>query len=193
IIRNVCLAQKNAQFALGRAMNATSGNKRSKIDTPDSEGLIKMFCQGSSMSPTLKFADLLVVKPYNSETIRCGDVIVFNVPGQSLPVVHRVVRHEALGMRTRGDNNDSLDPDYLKPCDIIGQVLYRQKGTRLDRVHGGRLGTFTGAVLRLRRALDKRFSDILRPAYLRLANSGIFRRWPFHPMETRVIYFEKNG
>jgi len=145
------------------------------------------------MSPTLKLTDVLFVKPCGGGSIRCGDVVVFNRPDRSLPVVHRVVRQDALGMGTQGINNDRLDPDYLEECDIIGQVLYRLRETGISRVHGGRLGILIGAMIRFRRDLEKRFSDIFRPVYHWLASSGILRRWPFHPPRTKVICFEKNG
>ena len=180
-------------LSLRGLVNSASRSKQSKFDMPGSEQLIRMLCRGSSMSPTLKLTDVLFVKPCGGGTIRCGDVVVFNRPGRSLPVVHRVVRQDVLGMRTRGDNNDSLDPDYLEECDITGLVLYRLRETGLDRVHGGRLGTLIGAMIRFRRDLEKRFSYIFRPVYHWLASSGILRRWPFHPLGTKVICFEKNG
>ena len=155
-------------------------------------GLIRIFCRGSSMRPTLKAGDVLLVRPYCGQRPLRGDVVVFRTPERKSPVVHRVLYSDEQGIKTIGDNNDSADPAYLQPGDIIGRVVCASGAGGIRRLRGGRIGALTGRLMRLRRALDMRLSEALHPLYGWLAYSGIFRRWPLHPMRTRVVTFTKN-
>lgn len=63
----------------------------------------------SSMEPTLKRGDLVVVKGAPPEEISIGDIIVYYNPFQRVAVVHRVIDIKKNGdefvFYTKGDNN----------------------------------------------------------------------------------------
>ncbi|XP_031131832.1 signal peptidase complex catalytic subunit SEC11C [Ipomoea triloba] len=67
-----------------------------------------------SMEPGIKKGDILFLT-MNDDPIRAGEIVVFNVDGRSIPIVHRVVEvHERNNSRdfdilTKGDNNSVDD------------------------------------------------------------------------------------
>jgi len=66
--------------------------------------------------------DALVVKGVKKEDLRVGDVIVFDIPGQKTPVVHRIIKIEDNGrIITKGDHNPTHDPWEIKK--IHGKVI----------------------------------------------------------------------
>jgi signal peptidase I len=86
---------------------------------------------GRSMEPTIRTGSLLMIEPVNPNSVRVGDIIVYNVPTMVReyynypPVVsHRVIEVKtvpSLGFRTRGDNTGE-DPFTIRPMDIRGTV-----------------------------------------------------------------------
>lgn len=63
---------------------------------------------------------LLVVKAKPGE-LKVGDVIVFRVPGQKYPIIHRIIEIEEGGSYlTKGDHNPS--PDGRWPPVVYGQI-----------------------------------------------------------------------
>jgi signal peptidase I len=152
-----------------------------------------MFCRGFSMTPTIRRSDVLRISSYDGKRVRPGDVVVFKSTGQTVLTVHRVLSRDATGIKTAGDNNDEVDPEYLKPGDIIGRVDYLQRGFKLKRVHRGWSGSLIGRVMRLRRLLDYRLSRIGRPAYEWLIRHKVFIKWPFGSIRIKVVSFTRNG
>ena len=87
---------------------------------------------GSSMEPTLKSGNLLMIEPVEISELEVGDIIVYNVPRlireyyNYPPVVaHRIIKvitdHRGTGFRTGGDNTGE-DPFGVTPGDIRGKV-----------------------------------------------------------------------
>ncbi|MCJ1301191.1 Signal peptidase complex catalytic subunit [Hypocenomyce scalaris] len=87
-----------------------------------------------SMEPAFQRGDLLFLWNRGADT-RIGEVVVYNVRGKDIPIVHRVVRKfgggaKPLRLLTKGDNNLADDTelyargqDYLERSgDIIGSV-----------------------------------------------------------------------
>lgn len=66
-----------------------------------------------SMSPSYNYGDLLVIKKIPANEIELGDVIVFNNPDGSEPIIHRVVyvnnTDQGYFYLTKGDNNREID------------------------------------------------------------------------------------
>jgi signal peptidase I len=85
---------------------------------------------GSSMSPTLRDGDLVVVRERDDYDI--GDVIAFRVPAGRGPdgsVIHRVVGGSgADGYVTQGDNRRTADPWRTQQSDVIGERTVRVPG-----------------------------------------------------------------
>jgi len=87
-----------------------------------------------SMEPAFQRGDLLFL--WNREIFaetKVGEIVVYNVRGKDIPIVHRVVRKFGRGPEakflTKGDNNLSSDEelfargqDFLVREDIIGSV-----------------------------------------------------------------------
>ncbi|MBU5690042.1 MAG: signal peptidase I [Candidatus Aenigmatarchaeota archaeon] len=65
--------------------------------------------------------DVLVIKGINEEEVKVGDVIVFDIVGQKIPIVHRVVSMDD-GIQTKGDHNPILDPWEVER--IHGKVIF---------------------------------------------------------------------
>jgi signal peptidase len=99
-----------------------------------------------SMEPGLRRGDLLLLENRPRPT-EIGEVVVFNIRGRSVPIVHRIIRaHDALKggggerlMLTKGDNNYADDVGLYAPGqrwlteqDVIGRA-------RVFLPHVGRL------------------------------------------------------
>jgi signal peptidase len=80
---------------------------------------------GPSMEPELKAGDLVIVKEVSAEAIEVGDVIRFRYNG--VYVLHRVIEiHDEDGQITfitKGDNNNTLDPEPISAAEIEGRAV----------------------------------------------------------------------
>ncbi|CAD7698532.1 unnamed protein product [Ostreobium quekettii] len=87
-----------------------------------------------SMEPAFYRGDILFLN-LGKEPIRTGEVVVFNVDGRDIPIVHRVIKvHERasqnhIDMLTKGDNNYGHDrvlympgQDWLNMEHIMGRA-----------------------------------------------------------------------
>lgn len=63
--------------------------------------------------------DVLVVK--GTDDLKVGDVIVYHIYGQDVPIVHRIIKLDGNLIATKGDHNDSYDP--WVPVKIHGKVV----------------------------------------------------------------------
>ncbi|KAI4200908.1 MAG: hypothetical protein LQ350_003594 [Teloschistes chrysophthalmus] len=100
----------------------------------DSPSPIVVVLSGS-MEPAFQRGDLLFLWNRGQNT-QIGEIVVYNVRGKDIPIVHRVVRRyggrdSPLKLLTKGDNNHADDTelyargqDYLERSkDIIGSVV----------------------------------------------------------------------
>jgi len=93
--------------------------------------------ESTSMVPTLNVGDVVIVTGVDPESIKVGDIIVFNkivyLPGKNYekqlqtPVVHRVVDIVEKGglryFKTKGDANPLPDHWYVPEDAVLGKVL----------------------------------------------------------------------
>lgn len=94
---------------------------RTLVLTSQSESPVVVVLSGS-MEPAFKRGDLLLLRNERRPT-EIGEVVVFNVAGRPVPIVHRVLRrHENLTvgdasrlMLTKGDNNFADDVALYAP------------------------------------------------------------------------------
>jgi hypothetical protein len=126
------------------------------------DGLLRFVYTGTSMNPTLLEPDVIEVKPYGDWQPQLGDVVCFRSPARDVMVVHRVVRVEPAGVRTKGDNCPQVDLWVLRPEGIIGRVVAAQRGARRRDIKGGKQGLWVAALARLRRVTRSRIGQILR-------------------------------
>ncbi len=152
----------------------------------------EMVYTGSSMFPALKASDTIHVLLCEGKQIRRGDVIVFSPPAGNDMVVHRVVSISDQGLRTRGDNNNDIDPWSLSPGRIVGRVVCAQRGKRLLTIYGGTSGLLYVSAIRFFCNFDFVISSFLHPLYHRLAETELFRRWLPDGMHTRVFSFNRS-
>ncbi|KAF2317987.1 hypothetical protein GH714_041372 [Hevea brasiliensis] len=88
-----------------------------------------------SMEPGFKRGDILFLHS-SKDPIRTGEIVVFNVEGRDIPIVHRVIEvHERQDTRdvdilTKGDSNDQDDrflytygQHWLSPQHIMGRAI----------------------------------------------------------------------
>ena len=67
--------------------------------------------ESNSMVPTFQKGDILIIQGVPSDSLKKGDIIVFSVAGQSVPVVHRIAEIKADGTyQTKGDANSGQLP-----------------------------------------------------------------------------------
>ncbi|XP_057855439.2 uncharacterized protein LOC131065061 isoform X2 [Cryptomeria japonica] len=90
-----------------------------------------------SMEPGFKRGDILFLH-MSKAPIRAGDIVVFNVEGKDISIVHRVIKvHEQEGAKdvyylTKGDDNDEDDYEggiyaddqkWLRQQDVAGRIV----------------------------------------------------------------------
>jgi signal peptidase I len=160
---------------------------------PEKDGYRGIFCRGGSMRPLFHPGDRVNLAPCVVQNTRPGDVIVFNAPGESTRIVHRVVAISAAGVRTRGDANDRDDRWQLSLDEIIGRVLSVERKGKVIPVAGGLVGCLLGASIHAFRKADHLASYILHPCYRNLARSGIFRALLPSSCRPRVISIVRDG
>jgi len=146
---------------------------------------------GPSMYPTLKPGDGPSIIPYGNKKIRIGDVIVFSHPQGRHHIAHRVFSVDSQGIKTRGDNNPSIDPWILTPDDLIGRVAYAKRKGKRVRIRGGIRGRILAKAFRTIKHIDSAVSKILHPAYHWLARSGIFNKNTRLLPKTRMLSFNR--
>ncbi len=147
--------------------------------------------RGPSMYPTLCNGDGLEVAPYDVRSVRVGDVVVFPHPHRAGDVVHRVVAVMPEGVKTRGDNNNHVDP-YVTPYEALqGRVVIRRRGDRSRRVWGGKAGRLLHRACLLRRLLHEYALRFLRPVYHAVANTGRFYGWRVPLLKSRTVVFHR--
>jgi hypothetical protein len=132
------------------------------IKLPCNPALYLFAHTGTSMNPTLDSSDLLEVRPYQGRAARCGDVILFTREEEAQPYVHRIVKMDARGIITRGDNATADDPWQLQERDIFGQVIAACRSQKRRAVAGGTKGRLLAARLRGCKALRRTAGRIYR-------------------------------
>ncbi|MDL5352063.1 signal peptidase I [Microbacterium sp. zg-YB36] len=82
-----------------------------------------------SMEPGLPPGSLVVIRPTPVDEIAVGDVITYQIrSGDTAVVTHRVTSKTftegEVTFITKGDNNDVVDPNPVKPVQIRGSLWY---------------------------------------------------------------------
>ena len=99
------------------------------IVVPFATGSTPMTVLTGSMRPTYPPGTLVIVKPIETDDIRIGDPITFQLrSGEPEVVTHRVIAISATGSElsftTQGDNNAVPDPKSVLPVQVRGKVWY---------------------------------------------------------------------
>ena len=99
--------------------------KKSKI--PSVFGYSMLVIVSPSMTGSIEAGDAIIIK--NSDSYAVGDVITYFPADESFSVTHRIVRMEGDKFYTKGDANQSEDPDPVLIEQIAGKVA-----VKLDKV-----------------------------------------------------------
>jgi signal peptidase I len=145
---------------------------------------------GPSMNPTLEVGDGLHVVPYMDQPIRRGDIVVFRRSDQAQFIVHRIVQISEAGIRTRGDNNNLIDPWLLRAEEIVGRAVAINRKGKNRSLAGGKTGLVVAQFLWLRRWLLAGLRARLQPGYRRLAATGLFYGWLKPPPQ--AVWFHRD-
>ena len=99
--------------------------KKSKI--PSVFGYSVLIIASPSMTGSIEAGDAIIIK--KSDSYAVGDVITYFPTDESFSVTHRIVRTEGNKFYTKGDANQSEDPDPVLIEQIAGKVA-----VKLDKV-----------------------------------------------------------
>ena len=87
--------------------------------------LLRITVTGSSMRPTLRPGDVILVRPGASPEIKPGALVTFLTDAG--PVTHRVVGLTGSGLIAKGDNSRRFDAP-ISPSRVIGRVVSSVRG-----------------------------------------------------------------
>ena len=99
--------------------------KKSKI--PSVFGYSMLIIASPSMTGAIEAGDAIIIK--KSDSYAVGDVITYFPADENFSVTHRIVRMEGDKFYTKGDANQSEDPDPVLIEQIAGKVA-----VKLDKV-----------------------------------------------------------
>jgi len=110
---------------------AAGGVLLAAVVVPRLAGATPYNVQTGSMRPNLPPGTLVVVRPVEPDEIGIGTVITYQLEsGRPEAVTHRVTEigiNNVSGertFRTKGDANDAVDPDPVRPVQVRGEVWY---------------------------------------------------------------------
>jgi signal peptidase I len=71
---------------------------------------------------------VLVEKIFIFESLKVGDIIVYKNNDSSSqyfqkPIIHRITKISDNYVLTKGDNNQNIDPQQVRECDLIGRAF----------------------------------------------------------------------
>lgn len=84
------------------------------IPTPSMEG---------NKTDSLHVGDLAIIKKLDYESIKIGDIIVYQKQNPNILVIHRVVEETPNGFITKGDNNLSPDQGFVTKAEYQGTYV----------------------------------------------------------------------
>jgi signal peptidase len=100
------------------------------IVVPAATGSTPMTVLTTSMVPNYPPGTLIIVQPVDSQDIKLGDAITYQIEsGKPDVVTHRVIAISnssdgSVSFTTQGDNNGSADPAPVQPVQVKGKVWY---------------------------------------------------------------------
>ena len=95
--------------------------KRSQI--PSFFGTSVLIIATPSMSGAIDAGDVVIIRA--SDTYEVGDVITYFPASDKISVTHRIVRIEGEKYYSKGDANESEDPDPIFKTQIVGKMVGR--------------------------------------------------------------------
>ena len=147
-------------------------------------------CRGGSMRSTLAEGDRLWISPVSFDGLQPGDVVAFHSGGKVM--AHRVVRRCGDGLQTQGDGNWRPDAALLKPDQLIGMVIERERRGVRTPVKGGVGGRRRATLLHGFSWFRWVILTLLAPGYRWIQASRIPRRL-WRPRITTARFTTREG
>ena len=76
-----------------------------------------------SMEPTIPVGSLVIISPFDPDSLNVGDVICYRFSDTVL-ITHRIVYVTSEGFETRGDANEEIDSKIVDKSQVVGSVLF---------------------------------------------------------------------
>ena len=114
-----------------------------------------------SMEPEYNIGDLIVIRETTKEEIKIGDVINYISETGTDTITHRVVdiiqKDGQTYYKTKGDNNNSVDPELVNYSQVKGILVFKisKLGTAITKLFTGTGITILFAVIILSYIRDK--------------------------------------
>ena len=93
---------------------------------------LRIIAEGSSMLPSIRGGDVIIIKPINVVDLKIGDIIIRRT-GNKL-IAHRLIKKKniegILFLITKGDNLHSADQP-LKASQLLGKVVSIERGFQI--------------------------------------------------------------
>lgn len=90
-------------------------------------GMDVFLVQSGSMEPKYHVGSVVYVKPVDTDELKVGDVITYQI-SSTVRGTHRIVEVVEDGgsraFRTKGDANEEADLGLVKPSAIVGKVVF---------------------------------------------------------------------
>ena len=74
------------------------------------------------MKPSFSAGSVVIVSPAETEQLGVGDIITYTAADTM--ITHRIVGIETDGFITRGDANNTDDPQAIAPDRVVGKVIF---------------------------------------------------------------------
>lgn len=77
-----------------------------------------------SMEPAIKTGAIIISKHVDFEDLEVNDVVIYRSEKFNRYIVHRVIRKVDGELEMKGDNNSSIDEEYVNPDNYYGKVIF---------------------------------------------------------------------
>ena len=114
-----------------------------------------------SMEPEYNIGDVIIIREKPEEKIKIGDIINYTSENGIDTITHRVVdiieKDGQNYYKTKGDNNNSVDPELVKYSQVKGKLVFKisKLGTVITKMFTGTGITILFAVIILSYIRDK--------------------------------------
>lgn len=112
-----------ARLAVGLLLGVVVSLVVALVAVPRLIGADTYVVTSGSMEPALRVGSVIVVEPIETDDVRTGDVVTFRLPTGDV-TTHRVVDIDRIGLTTKGDANEDIDPWIVTGDELLGRVRY---------------------------------------------------------------------
>ena len=93
-----------------------------KSPVPSVLGYASLTVETGSMGGTIEIGDMIIIK--KQKEYKVGDIVTYLHDGDTIPTTHRIINYNEDGsFVTRGDSNNTQDPEPVSKDIIVGKVI----------------------------------------------------------------------